>query len=462
MPDTTTSVMPASSDASLLTTQTAQNLLFEFLRFQSISTKPDHAPQMKGCAEWLRKLLQEGGFTAEVAETGGHPVVLAYGPKVSGRPTVLIYGHYDVQPEDPTDQWTSPPFDPTIRNKRVYARGAADDKGPILAHVLGAISLLREEGTLPVNLIFLIEGEEEVGSTHLAEFIRARRHDLRCDIIAVSDTGMVGLGYPTLTQSLRGIAAMEVVVYGPKTDLHSGVFGGAVMNPATALVRLLSRLHNDEGRVAVPGFYDDVVLLTAPERETLAALPLKDEDYQRETGVSVLTGESGFSTLERLGVRPTAEINGLTSGYQGKGTKTILPARASAKLTFRLVPNQKPSRVLDLIEIFLRNHQPPGVEMEIIRGHGGMPYTLNSNNPWCAAALRALEKTFGRPAALMREGGSIPIIQTFQELLGCETLLLGLAPPGSHAHAPDENFPLENLDIGIRLHQALLKELAAS
>lgn len=452
--------MPSFPESSSFPEKADLYLLFEFLRFRSISTKPDHAPEMKRCAAWLQDLLNGGGFKAEVAETGGHPAVLAHGPKIAGRPTVLIYGHYDVQPDDPAELWTTPAFEPAIRNGHIFARGASDDKGPILAHILGAIRTLREEGALPVNLIFLIEGEEEVGSTHLAEFIRARRSELRCDVIAVSDTGMVGPGYPTLTQSLRGIAAMEVVVNGPVLDLHSGVFGGAVMNPATALVHLLSRLHNDDGRIAVPGFYDNVTPPTLMEREALAALPLKEADFQRDTGVLLLTGEPDFTTLERIGIRPTAEINGLTSGYQGEGTKTVLPSRASAKLTFRLVPNQTPSRVLDLVEIFFRHHQPPSVEMEIIRGHGGMPYTLDARSPWCAAAVRALEKTFGRSPALMREGGSIPIVQTFQDLLGSETLLLGLAPPGSRAHAPDENFPLENLELGIRLHQALLTELA--
>lgn len=436
--------------------------LFEFLRFQSVSTLADHTPRMRACADWVCRLLHAGGFAAEVAETGGHPAVIARGPSVPGRPTLLVYGHYDVQPEDPADQWTTPAFEPAIRNKRVFARGATDNKGQILAHILGAIHLLREEGTLPVNLVFLIEGEEETGSTNLAEFIRARRSDLRCDIIAVSDTGMVAEGYPTLTQSLRGIAAMEVVLRGPVMDLHSGIFGGAVVNPAAALVRLLSRLHDDRGRVAVPGFYDDVLPPTAAEREALASVPLGEVDFQRETGVLLLSGEEGFSSLERVGMRPTAEINGLTSGYQGEGTKTVLPARASAKLTFRLVPNQKPSRVLNLVELHFQNLLPVGVDMEIIRGHGGMPYVMDTRNPWCAAGLRALEKTFGRTPALMREGGSIPIVQTFRELLGSDTLLLGLASPDCRAHAPDENFPLASFQAGIRLHKNLLHELAGA
>jgi acetylornithine deacetylase/succinyl-diaminopimelate desuccinylase-like protein len=436
------------------------DLLFEFLRFPSVSTKAGHAPQMRACAQWIEALLRHGGFKAEVCETGGHPAVLAHGPDAPGKTTVLIYGHYDVQPEEPLSLWTSPPFEPAIRNKRVFARGSTDNKGQILAHLLGAIHLLREEGALPVNLIFLIEGEEETGSTHLDDFIRARRNDLRCDVIAISDTGMVAEGYPTLTQSLRGIAAMELFLRGPATDLHSGIFGGAVVNPAAALVKILAALHDAHGRVAVPGFYDDVATIPSAEREMLASLPISEADYQRETGVLLLGGEAGYSSLERIGIRPTAEINGLTSGYQGEGTKTVLPATASAKLTFRLVPNQKPDRVLNLVEIHLQNLLPPGVEMEIVRGHGGMPYVLDLKSPWCGAALRALEQTFGQKPALMREGGSIPIVQTFRDLLGSDTLLLGLAAPDCKAHAPDENFPIENFEAGIRLHQNLLRELS--
>ncbi|MEI7864031.1 MAG: dipeptidase [Chthoniobacterales bacterium] len=438
------------------------DLLFDFLRFRSVSTNPEYGPQMRACAEWLRELLSQGGFAAEVAETGGHPAVMARGPEVPGRPTMLIYGHYDVQPEDPVEQWTSPPFEPTVRNRRVFARGATDNKGQILAHVLGAIHLLRSEGTLPVNLIFLIEGEEEVGSTNLDDFIRARRNELRCDVIAISDTGMVAENYPTLTQSLRGIATMEVIVRGPGTDLHSGIFGGAVANPAAALVFMLSRLHDNHGRVAVPGFYDDVLPPDPVERATLARLPMTDADILRESGAPALAGEAGFTALEQVGLRPTAEINGLTSGYQGAGSKTVLPAVASAKLSFRLVPKQKPDRVLNLVEIYLQNLLPRGVEMEIVRGHGGLPYVVDLRSPWCAAALRALEQTFGREPALVREGGSIPIVQTFHELLGSETLLLGLAAPDCHAHGPNENFPLESFEAGIRLNQALLKEVGAN
>lgn len=445
-----------------LSDKTDLDILCEFLRFRSVSTKPELALEMRSCAEWLTRLLSENGFSAELADTGGHPAVVARGPDVPGKPTVLIYGHYDVQPEDPADAWTTPAFEPAIRNRRVFARGATDNKGQILAHVLGAIHTLREEGTLPVNLIFLIEGEEEVGSVNLDDFIRARRSELRCDIIAVSDTGMVAENHPTLTLSLRGIAAMEVIVRGPSTDLHSGIFGGAVVNPAAALVAMLARLHDHRGRVAVPGFYDDVLPPDPAERAALAGLPVTESDLLRETGAPALGGEEGYTAAERIGMRPTAEINGLTSGYQGAGTKTVLPSVASAKLTFRLVPNQKPDRVLNLVEIHLQSLLPRGVEMELIRGHGGLPYIVDLKSPWTAAALRALQETFGREPALVREGGSIPIVQSFRELLGTDTLLLGLAAPDCKAHAPDENFPIESFEAGIRLHRALLRELAAA
>lgn len=452
--DTFATPLSAASPAEL-------DLFLEFLRFRSVSTKPDHAPEMRACAEWIAALLQRGGFRAAVEETGGHPAVLARGPEVPGRPTVLIYGHYDVQPEEPVEHWTTPPFEPALRNGRVFARGATDNKGQILAHILGAIRILKSEGTLPVNLVFLVEGEEEVGSTHLGEFLRAHRDKLRCDIVAISDTGMIAEGHPTLTQSLRGIAAMELILRGPAMDLHSGIFGGAVVNPAAALVRMLATLHDREQRVAVPGFYDDVIPPGTAEREALAALPVSDSDFLRETGAPLLGGEAGYTTVERIGIRPTAEINGLTSGYQGEGTKTVLPSLASAKLTFRLVPNQNPEHVLDLVEKHLQSVLVPGVEMQIIRGHGGLPYVIDTRSPWCAAALRALEATFGRPPALMREGGSIPIVQTFRDILGADTLLLGLAAPDCRAHAPDENFPLASFDAGIRLHGHLLRELAA-
>jgi acetylornithine deacetylase/succinyl-diaminopimelate desuccinylase-like protein len=435
--------------------------LTRFLRFPSVSTDPERRQDVRECAQWLAGKLAAQGLQTRCEETGGHPIVVARNEHRAGRPTVMIYGHYDVQPVDPVALWDSPPFEPRIENGIVFARGAADNKGQILAHVLGVGETLAEKGDLPVNLIFVIEGEEEVGSTHLESFLTAHRDELRCDVVAVSDTGMVAPGVPTLTYGLRGIAAMELKVIGPSTDLHSGIFGGAVANPLTVLSRLLASLHDAQGRVAVPGFYEDVAPLADWEREAWKTLPLGDAEIQRLTGVPALHGEAGFTSLERLWARPTAEINGVGGGFQGQGSKTVIPREAFAKLTFRLVPNQDPQKILASVGAFLRAQCPPGVRLEILDGHCGEPYAADPHSAHGKAAQGALKSTFGRPVALIREGGSIPIVNTFRRVLGVETLLLGLALPDCRAHAPNENFPLENFFAGIRLNRALLEELAA-
>jgi acetylornithine deacetylase/succinyl-diaminopimelate desuccinylase-like protein len=366
-----------------------------------------------------------------------------------------------VQPVDPVDLWTSPPFAPRLENEIVFARGAADNKGQIFAHVLGIEEALREKGELPVNLILLVEGEEEVGSAHLEEFLLSHRDDLRCDVIAISDTGMIKQGYPTFTYGLRGIGAMELIVTGPASDLHSGIYGGAVANPATAVARLVASLHDSQGRVAVPGFYDDVAAVQTWERDAWAKLPFGDADLLEVTGAPELFGEAGYSNLERVWARPTAEVNGIGGGFQGKGTKTVLPQKAFAKLTFRLVPHQQPDDVMEKIKAHLRAHCPPGVRLEIKGGHAAEPYLTDPKSRDGQAAQRALLRAFpGHELALIREGGSIPIVNTFKKVLGVETLLLGLALPDCRAHAPDENFPLANFFGGITLNRALLEELA--
>jgi acetylornithine deacetylase/succinyl-diaminopimelate desuccinylase-like protein len=374
---------------------------------------------------------------------------------------VLVYGHYDVQPPEPLALWDTPPFEPVVRDGRVFARGATDNKGQILAHILGLGEMLQRDGTLPVNVTFLIEGEEEIGSPNLEAFLRANRDELACDVVVISDTGMAAHGHPTLTYALRGIAALEFTVRGPSHDLHSGVFGGAVANPATAVARLVASLHDADGRVAIEGFYDDVAPLAPWEREAAAALPITDADLCALTGVEVLVGEPGFTALERLGARPTAEVNGIGGGYQGEGTKTVLPAQAFAKLTFRLVPNQDPEKILALAESHLRRHCPPGARLEIHRGHSGEPYCADPNSAYGQAARRALATVFGRPPALMREGGSIPIVTTFKSILGADTLLLALASPDCRAHSPNENFPIENFRAGLRLSEAVVREIGA-
>ena len=433
--------------------------LHEFLRFPSVSTQSEHSVDIVACAEWLKKKFISVGLDASVKETGGHPAVVARTPHHPGKKTVLIYGHYDVQPPEPLEEWITPPFEPDIRDERIYARGSTDNKGQILAHVLGVGELLAEEGSLPVNVIFLVEGEEETGSAHLAGFLEKHKAELACDVIIISDTGMAEHGYPTLTYSLRGIAALEFKVRGPALDLHSGVFGGAVMNPATAVARLIASLHDNNGRVAIAGFYDDVSPLEDWEREAAASLPITEDSIRALTGVQTLFGEAGYSAIERTGARPTAEVNGIGGGYQGEGTKTVLPREAFAKLTFRLVPNQKPEKILQVAEAHLRKHCPPGVTLEIMPGHCGEPYYVNPHSPEGEAAMRALETVFGRKPALLREGGSIPIVTTFKQMLGADSLLLALASPDCQAHSPNENFPIENFLAGIRLSQVALKEL---
>jgi acetylornithine deacetylase/succinyl-diaminopimelate desuccinylase-like protein len=435
-------------------------LLLKFLRFPTISTQSEHAEDLAQCAGWLANLLQSSGLRAEVLPTAGQPVVLARTEPDPAKRTVLIYGHYDVQPPDPLELWESPPFEPTLRNDRIYARGSTDNKGQILAHILGVREALARDGALPVNVIFLIEGEEEIGSPSLDAFLREHRDELACDVICISDNGMVADFHPTLSYAMRGIAAMEVRVKGPSVDLHSGVYGGAVMNPATAAARLVASLHDDEGRVLINGFYDTVQPLADWERAAAAGCPVTDADLLAQTGSPALFGEAGYSAVERIGARPTAEVNGIGGGYQGEGTKTVLPAKAFFKLTFRLVPNMEPAKILDLAEAYLRAHCPQGVTLEIERGHSGDPYFSDPMSPDGLAVQRALERVFGAKPSLYREGGSIPILTVFKEVLGADAYLPALASPDCAAHSPNENFPVRNFETGIALNQALLEEFA--
>jgi acetylornithine deacetylase/succinyl-diaminopimelate desuccinylase-like protein len=435
---------------------------YSFLRFPSVSTDDQFAPQVTECARWVVQKLQGIGLQAELVSTAGHPIVRAHNKHREGRHTVLIYGHYDVQPPDPLDLWDSPPFEPVLKDGYVFARGATDNKGQILSHILGIQETIEKNGDLPVNLHLVIEGEEEVGSVHLGKFLSQNRDSLKCDVVVVSDTGMIAPRTPTLSYGLRGVAALELKVTGPKMDLHSGIFGGAVANPATAMAQLLATLHNREGHIAVPGFYDDVQSLRDWEREAWKKLPIDpDAEMLKETGAPSLFGEAGYSTLERIWARPTAEINGIGGGYQGRGTKTVLPSHAMAKLTFRLVPNQKANVVIDLTKKHLEKNLPKGVTLEMTAGHHGPWYLTDPHNKFGEAAQRALRKAFNKDVALIREGGSIPIVSDFREILGAETLLIGLALADCRAHSPNENFPLENLEAGIRMNKVVLEELAA-
>jgi acetylornithine deacetylase/succinyl-diaminopimelate desuccinylase-like protein len=435
---------------------------FEFLRFPSISADSAYRSDVNACADWLQTRLQKAGLDAQKYSTPGHPVVVARNEPTKDRKTVLIYGHYDVQPPDPLELWHSPPFEPTVVDGRVVARGSTDNKGQILAHIIGVESELRENGDLPVNLIFVIEGEEETGSGHLEDFLQAHRSQLRPDVVAVSDTGMLGPGIPTFTYGLRGILCLELRLEGPQVDLHSGIFGGSVSNPATTLCRLIGSLHSEDGSVAVPGFYNRVKPIAAWERDRWRQLPVSDEAWLKTTGARALAGEKGYSTLERVWARPTAEINGLASGYQGEGPKTIVPSKAMAKLSFRLVPDQDPDELRPMIVDFLKSQCPSDVAIEFVPQHQGKPYLFPIKSPLAEAAQRALQNTFDKPIAFIREGGSIPITQTFKDVFDADTLLLGLALPDARAHSPNENFPIENFEAGIRLNRNLLKQLAAA
>ncbi|MCX6868433.1 MAG: dipeptidase [Verrucomicrobia bacterium] len=435
--------------------------LFAFLRFASISTDSRHAGDVRACAGWLLAKLADMGLSSELHETPKHPVVIARNAHLPGRRTVLVYGHYDVQPVDPLHLWTSAPFQPEIRDGRIWARGATDNKGQMLAHVLGVAKTLREAGALPVNLIFLFEGEEEIGSPNLAAFLHDHRAALACDVIAVSDTGMVAPGVPTLGYGLRGITCCEVILRGPKGDLHSGIFGGAVANPAAAIARLVASLHTPDGRIAIDGFYDTVLPLDDWERALWSQVPgVSDADFLRVTGSPALFGEPGYASAERVWARPTAEVNGIGGGYQGEGSKTVLPAEAFVKLSFRLVPDQAPADILTKVKNHLARHCPPGVTIEVTSGHDGKPYLTDPHAPYGLAAQAALRTAFDAEPVLIREGGSVPIVQTFRDILGADTLLLGLALPDAQIHAPNENFPVANFEAGIRLNQALLVELA--
>ena len=435
---------------------------YSFLRFPSVSTDDQYKEKLGECADWLVKKLNGIGLTTQLVPTRGHPIVWAHNKHQPGRRTVLIYGHYDVQPPDPLELWDSPPFEPVLKDGYVFARGATDNKGQILSHILGIQEAIDQNGDLPVNLHLVIEGEEEIGSVHLGSFLEENRDALKCDVAVISDTGMIAPRTPTLSYGLRGVTALEIKVTGPKMDLHSGVFGGACANPITTLAQLLATLHDREGRVAIAGFYDRVKPLEKWEREAWHKLPVDgDKLVQKETGVPELFGESGYDSAERIWARPTAEINGIGGGYQGQGTKTVIPSYAFAKLTFRHVSEQRADEILELAKTHLRKNLPKGVTLEITTGHSGPWYLTDPHSALGEAAQRALRKAFDRDAALIREGGSIPIVSQFRGILGIETLLMGLALPDCRAHSPNENFPLENFEGGIRLNKAILQELAS-
>ena len=440
--------------------------LCDYVRFPSVSAQSHHRQDLQAAAEWLVEHCRSIGLDARLCPTEGNPVVVAKTPRnnssSSPRPRFLVYGHYDVQPAEPFELWKTPPFEPRVEGRSLFGRGASDNKGQHLAHLNAVEAYLKTGTELPCDLTFVIEGEEEVGTGNLAPFLKKNRHELECDAIVISDTGIPDLKHPALTYALRGIIALEVKLIGPSRDLHSGIYGGTVDNPAMALSQLLAKLRDKNGRITVPGLYDDVVPLSAYERKQMARIPFNVAAYRKSLNVPKLFGERGFTPQEQRCARPTLEINGLTSGYQGEGSKTIIPAWANAKLTLRLVANQKPKRIRKLVTQHLKRLCPPTVRLEIEGGHGGEPYLVSPASPLAQAGLRALKDAFGHEPVLLREGGSIPIVTDFKKILGADALMLGLALPDDNAHSPNEKFSLEAFGKGMRMSALLWQELANS
>jgi acetylornithine deacetylase/succinyl-diaminopimelate desuccinylase-like protein len=433
--------------------------LCEFLRIASVSADPSRRPEMDRAAAWVADQFRRLSFSPDIIQTSGCPLVYAESPQVPGAVTVLVYGHYDVQPPEPLELWISPPFEPTRRDGALYARGATDDKGQMLTHLFSARAWMEVEGRVPVNLKYIIEGEEEVGSEALERFIVENPQRLACDCIVISDGTQFAPGQPAICFGLRGIAYYELRLRGPDRDLHSGSFGGTVTNPANALARMLAGLIDDQGRVRIPGFYDDVVPLGDRERAELAALPFDEQKYLRQVGVSAAAGEAGHSTLERRWVRPTFDVNGLWSGYQGVGAKTVLPAAAGAKFSFRLVPDQDPRKVTAGLRQRLAELCPPGIAMELVDLHGAPGVMVSLESSYVQAAARAIGHAFGRPPVYTREGGSIPIVSIFHQALGADTLLLGWGQDDDNTHSPNEKFALADFHRGIKASARLWAEL---
>lgn len=436
--------------------------LCDYVKFPSVSAQSEHRADMVACANWLVAHCRKIGLETRLCPTAGHPVVVAKthrGRARSDRPHFLVYGHYDVQPPEPFELWKSPPFEPRRVGRSLYARGATDNKGQHLAHLKAVEAYLKTGTELPCDITFVIEGEEEVGSKSLTSFLKKQRKELQCEAIIISDTGMPSPKHPALTYALRGIAAFEITLRGPSRDLHSGIFGGTVDNPAMALCQMLAKLRDANGRVAIPGFYDDVEPLSAYERKQFKRLPFAERSYREFLGVPKLFGERSYTPIEQRSARPTFEINGLTSGYQGEGSKTIVPAWARVKITARLVPNQSPERISKLVIQHLKRICPPTVSIEIATGHGAAPYLVSPTSSQAQAAVRALKEAFGYEPVLMREGGSIPIVNEFKQILGADSLMLGLALPDDNAHSPNEKFDLGCFEKGQLMSAYLWREL---
>ena len=437
--------------------------LKHFLSYPSISTNPENKKDVLECAEYLKEHMESIGMqNAKVYPTNGHPVVYSEWLNAGkDKPTVLIYGHYDVQPVDPIELWTSPPFEAEIRGENIFARGSADDKGQVFIHLKAIEAHLSQNKSLPVNIKLLIEGEEEIGSVNLGDFIREHTELLKCDVVVVSDTSMFSKELPALGYALRGLCYMQVDVIGPNKDLHSGQYGGAVENPINALAEMISKMKDADGRILIDGFYDDVAPLSKEEKANFDKLPFDDTEYAKALEVDELAGEKGYSTLERLWSRPTLDCNGIWGGFTGEGAKTVLPSKASAKISMRLVPNQDPDKIAQLFVDFVKKIAPKSIKVDVYGQHHGKPWISPIESKWNQAAIRALKTGFGKEPVFMREGGSIPIVFTLEECLKAPTVLLGFGLPDENAHSPDEHLNLNNFHNGIQTSAAFYGELAS-
>jgi acetylornithine deacetylase/succinyl-diaminopimelate desuccinylase-like protein len=431
-----------------------------YLAIPSISALPQHAGDVKRCAEWTADEMRRIGMqNVRLIDTPGFPVVYGDWLGAEGAPTILFYGHYDVQPVDPLELWESPPFEATVRDGEIYARGSADDKGQVFMHFKAIEAHLKQNGKLPVNIRIILEGEEEVGSANLDNFIKAHKDELSADVVVISDSPMFDRGIPSICYGLRGLVYFQIDIRGTKSDLHSGSFGGAVANPAYVLAGILAQMKDRGGRIKIPGFYDDVVELRAEERDQWKRLPFNEKRYAKELGAPRLFGESGYTTLERVWARPTFEVNGLLSGFTGEGAKTVIPAVAMAKVSMRLVPNQDPDKIAGLFEDYVKKVAPKTVEVKVTRMHGGKPWMTDFDNKFVQAAGRAIQKGFGKEPVFNREGGSIPVVATFSEILGLPSVLFGIGLPDENAHAPNEKLDLGNFHGGIIASAFLYDEI---
>lgn len=423
--------------------------LLELLRIPSVSARTENKPHMQTCAELVQKrLLEAGASRAEIFSTPGHPIVFAEKIIDPAKPTVLVYGHYDVQPADPLELWTTPPFEPSIRDGKIFARGACDDKGQFFMHVK-ALEIMTATGSLPVNIKFLIEGEEEVGSSHLADFVKSNKALLQADVILISDTSMLSMETPSIDVGVRGLSYIEVEVTGPNRDLHSGVYGGAVANPATLLAKMIASCHDENNHITLPGFYDDVLEASAEERTKMAGAPFDEAAYKKDLGIPALWGEKGFTTHERTGIRPTLEVNGIWGGYTGEGSKTVLPSKAFAKISCRLVPNQKSADITKKMIDYFQSMAPAGVTVTATEHHGGEPYLTPIDSHAYRSAAKAIAQTFGKEPIPVRGGGSIPICALFEKELGLKIVFMGFGLDSDNLHSPNEKYDLFNFYKGI-------------